>query len=205
MGATWKFRACGAIIATLACAGAAQAGITPIGQFQGQFQEGFEGRGFTWTSGNVPVFSGLAIAHERSQGSLLLTGSWYFEGGVTPKEGARFLGSTSSWVQYNFNVPLTSFGGFFTTNSPVANGRVDFFLDGNLLHTQPLTAPKGGVWAWNGWTLPTGFDAVRLTSNYSAGGFLMHDALQATTIPAPGAALAGGLVLLAGFRRVRRA
>lgn len=206
MRATWNLRAVGVIVATLGCAGAASASITPIGQFQGQYQESFENFNFSWTSGNVPVFSGLASVHERSQGSLIVTSAWYFNGVANPKEGSRFLGSPSSWVEYNFNSPIASFGGFFTTNSSVADGRVDFFLNGQLISTQPLVAPKNGVWAWNGWTssTPAGFDAVRVTSNYSSGGFIMQDALQATSVPVPGSALACGLVVLAGLRRRRR-
>ena len=188
MGATWNVRALGVIAAVLGSAGAASAGITPIPSFTGQYQESFENFNFSWTSGNVPVFSGLASVHERSNGSLIVTSSWSFNSVVRPQTGTRFMGSPSSWVEYNFNTPMASFGGFFTTNSSVADGQAQFFLNGELLSTQPLAAPKGGQWAWNGWTSPTGFDAVRITSNYSSGGFIMQDSLQASAIPAPGAA-----------------
>ncbi len=204
MGATWNVRALGVIAAVLGSAGAASAGITPIPSFTGQYQESFENFNFSWTSGNVPVFSGLASVHERSNGSLIVTSSWSFNSVVRPQTGTRFMGSPSSWVEYNFNTPMASFGGFFTTNSSVADGQAQFFLNGELLSTQPLAAPKGGQWAWNGWTSPTGFDAVRITSNYSSGGFIMQDSLQASAIPAPGAAGAIGLIALAGFACRRR-
>jgi UDP-glucuronate decarboxylase len=135
MRATWNLRAVGVIVATLGSVGAASASITPIGQFNGQYQESFENFNFSWTSGNVPVFSGLASVHERSQGSLIVTSSWSFNGVANPKDGSRFMGSPSSWVEYNFNSPIASFGGFFTTNSSVADGRVDFFLNGRILVT----------------------------------------------------------------------
>lgn len=205
--ATWNanrnVRTCGVLLATLAASAAAHASITPIGQFTGQYQESFDNLNFNWTSGSVPVFSGLASVRERSNGSLIVTNAWSFFGVTNPKEGDRFLGSPSSWIEYSFNSPLASFGGFFTTNSSIADGQVEFFLNGQLLSTQPLAAPKNGVWAWNGWTSPTGFDAVRVTSNYASGGFLMQDALQATSIPVPGSLAAAGLVLLAGLRRRR--
>lgn len=191
--------------APIFAATAASAAITPIGQFTGQYQESFDNFSFNWTSGSVPVFSGLASVHERSNGSIIVTNSWSFNTIVSPRDGTKFMGSPSSWVQYDFNIPVIAFGGFFTTNTTTSNGQVQFFLNGQLLSTQSLAAPKTGEWTWNGWSSPTGFDSVRVISNFSSGGFIMQDSLQATSIPVPGTAAACGLVLLASLRRRSRA
>lgn len=190
---------------TLALSGVAAASITPVGQFNGQYQEGFEGFSSSWTTGSVPVFSGLASVREKSNGSLIATTAWYFTGVVKPHEGTRFMGSPGGWTEYAFNAPLATFGGFFSTNSSVAGGRAELFLNGQLVSSQPIVAPLNGDWAWNGWSSTAGFDVVRITSNYSSGGFIMQDSLQATTfaVPVPGATAAGAMVVLAALRRRR--
>jgi len=199
-----RWNVVGAAITALGLASAAQAGLSPIGEFTGLRSESFEGMSYSWGSGSLPVFSGLASVRERSGSSIIITNRWSFQSVVNPKDGARFMGSPSGWVTYSFNTPIMNFGGFFTTNSSVADGRVEFFLNGALLSTQPLTAPNTGQWAWNGWSSDTGFDSVRVISNYSSGGFIMQDSMQATPVPGPSVIAACALPLLAGLRRRRR-
>lgn len=188
-------------------AGAARADFIATGPFGGSLSEGFEGRGYTWQTGSIPVFSGMATMHEKSSSTLILTGSWSFRTVVRPEEGSVLMGSPSAWVEYEFMTPLTAFGGFFATNSGAAGGRVEFYSAGTLLSTQALNAPASGAWAWNGWASSLAFDAVRVIGSYGGGGFVMQDDLRVTVVPSPGVmmVLGGPGVLFLARRRSRHA
>ncbi|NUQ53585.1 MAG: hypothetical protein HUU19_12920 [Phycisphaerales bacterium] len=190
-------------ICAVASGHAAHAAIVSMGPFAGAYSEGFEGRSFYWTSGTTPVFGGAGTMHERNMGTLILTGSWSFRTVVRPYEGRIIMGSPGGWMEYNFNQDMSQFGGYFATNSGTPDGRAEFYKQGALVGSQTLAAPASGAWTWNGWRSDTGFDTVHIIGNYTSGGFIMQDALQASPLPAPGAAALVGCGVVAVVRRRR--
>ena len=169
--------------------GTANAQIVPIGEFTGDHSEGFEGLPFGFFASH-PVFDNTGVVQSIDGGGTLnITSSWSFFGIVFPHSGSRFMGSAGALPEWVFDTPAQRFGGFFTTNSGV-DGAVAFFYDedDNLLASLDVTAPASNSWVWNGWeTQGVGIKRVVIDGNNAfGGGFIMHDDMQYTAIPAPG-------------------
>ncbi len=183
----------------------ANAQIVPIGEFAGDQSEGFEALPFGFFASH-PVFGNTGVV-QTIDGSVTLniTSSWSFMGVVFPHSGQRFMGSAGALPEWVFDVPALQFGGFFTTNSGTSDA-VAFFYDefDNLLGSLPVTAPANTSWVWNGWeTQGVGIKRVVIDGNNPfGGGFIMHDDMQYTAIPAPG--VLGLFAIGLGLARRRR-
>jgi hypothetical protein len=175
-----------------------------MGPFAGAYSEGFEGRSFYWTSGHDPgLRRGRARCTRRNMGTLILTGSWSFRTVVRPYEGRIIMGSPGGWMEYNFNQDMSQFGGYFATNSGTPDGRAEFLQAGRPRRLADPGRARLRRMDVNGWRSDTGFDTVRIIGNYTSGGFIMQDALQAS--PLPGRALrAGGVRVWSRWVRRRR-
>ncbi len=195
------------VSAIIACGFAAHANaqVVPIGEFTGDHSEGFELLPFGFFTSH-PVFDNTGVVRTiDGSETLIITSSWSFMGVVFPHSGSRFMGSASALPEWVFDVPALQFGGFFTTNSGTSDA-VAFFYDefDNLLASLPVTAPANNSWVWNGWeTQGVGIKRVVIDGlNPWGGGFIMHDDMQYTAIPAPSAlALVGLAGLIAQQRR----
>ena len=196
------------VSALIACCvvGHANAQINPIGPFTGDKSEGFE----TQTPGRfdvfIDVFGGQGIVQTVNGGAYVhITSGWSFFGIVYPHSGNYFMGSAGPALEWIFDVPALQFGGYFTTNSGV-DGAVASFYDeaNNLMASLPVTAPANNSWVWNGWeTQGVGIKRVVIDGNNPyGGGFIMHDDMQYTAIPAPG--VLGLFAIGLGMARRRR-
>ena len=179
--------------------------ISTIGPFTGAQSEGFESLPFGFFTSH-PVFNNTGVVRTiDGSNTLNITSGWSFFGTVFPHGGSRFMGSAGALPEWVFDVPALRFGGFFTTNSGV-DGAVAFFYDefDNLLASLPVTAPANNSWVWNGWeTQGVGIKRVVIDGNNGfGGGFIMHDDMQYTVIPAPG--VLGLFVIGLGMARRRR-
>ncbi|HIG11858.1 MAG: hypothetical protein ABGY71_13430 [bacterium] len=181
--------------AAMLCIGAfASAQFTAVGPFTGSASEGFETQ--DTSAGPFPtcvvdrVFSGQADLCS-STGSAHITGGWGFGCSLPARSGARLAGSTGGSISYDFDTGATRFGGYFATNNPtVPNGLIEFFgVTSILLHSAVLTVPNTCTWHWHGWDSGGAVIAsVRISSNYSGGGYMMMDDMEADVLGgAPGA------------------
>ena len=196
-----------AVSAIIVCCvvGHAKAQIVPIGEFTGDHSEGFESLMFGFFTSH-PVFNDTGVVRTiDGSNSLIITSSWVFMGTVFPHSGSRFMGSAGALPEWVFDVPALQFGGFFTTNSGTDDA-VAFFYDedDNLLGSMPVIAPANNSWVWNGWeTQGVGIKRVVIDGNNPfGGGFIMHDDMQYTAIPAPG--VLGLFAIGLGMARRRR-
>ena len=199
-----------AVSAIVACCvvGQAKAEIVPIGEFVGEKSEGFESQTPFQFLPSYDVFGGQGVVQQLGAGQgLHITTGWGFFSTVFPHSGDFFMGGAGVNAEWVFDTPALRFGGFFATNADVA-GAVALFYDeaGALIGESDVVAPLGDNWAWNGWettTLGPGIKSVQIIANNGFNGFIMHDDMQYTAIPAPGA-----LALLAlgavGIRRKRK-
>jgi len=190
-----------AIAATVATAitTTANADIITIDEFESLQMEGFEDMPGGFVRENVSIFDGMGEVFATNGGWIHATSGWGFFSTVRKYEGDKFMGSGSG-VTYRFNETQNSFGGFFATNTDVADGTIKFFDNDKLVAQSNINALLGGDWSWNGWTIDQGFTRIEVEGNRNGGGYLMMDSMRiaANTIPAPGALallLTGGLVI----------
>jgi hypothetical protein len=186
------------------CAGTAIAAINPIGEFTGDYFEGFETQTPYQFMPFYDVFDGTAVLRSVDGSSTMhITSSWGYYYTIYPHGGGFFFGSAGPPCEYVFDKPAALFGGFFGTNYQYPDGTADFYdEDGNLLASLSVSAPLGN-WKWNGWeeTTGVGIKSVVLTGAHPAGGWLMQDDMQYTPIPGPGAL---ALIALGGLVSRRR-
>ncbi|MEE9293890.1 MAG: hypothetical protein V3W34_02850 [Phycisphaerae bacterium] len=194
-----------AVSALIACCvvGHANAQIVAIGEFTGDLSEGFETQPPGQFDVFIDVFGGQGIVQTVTGGAgVHITSGWAFNGTVFPHGGSFFMGSAGPALEWIFDVPALQFGGFFTTNSGTSDAVASFYDEfDNLLASLVVTAPASNNWVWNGWeTQGVGIKRVIIDGNAFNGGFIMHDDMQYTAIPAPGVL---GLFAI-GFGMARR-
>lgn len=197
-----------AIATAFASASVAIADVTPIGEFTGVHSESFENIGSPGgLPGPVSIFGGAGTANDAFANTLVLATSvssadtdWVqffpyngFLMGLTPTGHAVF----------EFETPVTEFGGFFGSAAihsggsilfrDEAGGEIDSF-DFNVTALE---------WGWQGWQSDTPIASIEIAASANPGAPLVFDDLQITPIPAPGALAL--LVLGATVQRRRRA
>ncbi|MCH8151523.1 MAG: hypothetical protein IH830_04015 [Planctomycetes bacterium] len=190
----------------VSAAGSAAGAIVPIGPFDGDKAEGFETQPPFQFERSYDVFGGQGVVQQLGAGQgLHITTGWSFFGLVFPHSGTYFMGGAGVNAAWMFDFPALRFGGYFTTNADVADAVAEFFdADNNSLGILPVTAPLNGAWTWNGWeTDGAGIKRIEIVSNNIFNGFIMHDDMQYTPIPAPGVLALVGLAGLIARRRRR--
>jgi len=200
----------GCIICTVAigmCTTAtASADIIGIDSFIGEYSESFDTQSGGYQHDLINVFDGQGtVGREGGTGGLIITGGWSFYDVVDQYDGSNFLGSPSSAVEYQFDTLISSFGGQFATNSNVADGTIRFYdAQDALIGSDTINVTDDGLWTWNGWESDTGVQRIVIEGNYSSGGFIMQDGMQADiAIPAPGAMAMLGLAGMVCISRRR--
>ncbi len=170
--------------------------IVPTGQFTGQQSDGFE----TQNSPGFPlcivgrVFNSTADLCDNSGASqnMHITSGWGFFCSIGPHGGGRFAGSAGGPAEYAFDQTATRFGGFFGTNSGVADARAEFYdAAGQLISTATVVCPADCTWTWNGWQVLGGPAIKRVKivgiNGYNGGGFIDMDDMQVDYgTPCPG-------------------
>jgi hypothetical protein len=172
-----------------ALGGISWAQFTQVGPFAGSHQEGFETQD---TSSNPfptcvedRAFNGDADLCSSTAGAHITSG-WQFGCGIQEHGGARLFGTTGGAAVFTFDSSAMSFGGYFGTNNPtVGDGAISFYDEaGTLLHSDLITAPNDCTWTWNGWDFGGVLvKSIWIQSNYSSGGYMMLDDLEADLVP----------------------
>jgi hypothetical protein len=177
-------------LTVVAMAVTVQAQFTPATPFTGSHQEGFETQ--DTSAGPFPpcvvdrVFTGNADLCSSTGNGAHITGGWSFGCGIQEHSGTRLFGCTGGAAVFTFDTQVTKFGGYFGTNNPsVSDGKIQFYdAAGTLLHAGVVKAPNDCTWTWNGWDFGgVQVKRIEVSSNYSSGGYMMMDDLEADILP----------------------
>lgn len=194
-------------VPTLALAGAggfAAAAVTPVGEFVGQRTEGFEG---ILPPGGYPqfnVFGDAGIMSNTFIPTVVIATSWFGPGGDLLAFNGNFFGGVPvGQTRFQFNMPITDFGGQFATVESAGDATITFRdPQGALIDTLPLNVPVA-QWQWRGWHSDTPVGSIEVTNGtFPPGGAVQYDELQATFVPEPGTAI--GLAAIGAVALVRR-
>ncbi len=176
-----------AVFAALVTAGA-RAQLSPTAPFLGAHREGFEGLPLVFSTPQLECFNGYGTASAIGgwQGIGVSFSAGGTGGNVLPHAGVRYMdSSTEVVVKWLFEQPAKRSGGYFATWYICPNATAEFYDDkGNLMATQPVQAPNGGSWQWNGWKAAgEGFTRVYLIPSppcrwQMGGGTLAFDDLE---------------------------
>ncbi len=176
-----------ALLASTTVSTSASAQVSPVPQFQGQAQEGFDTQpnGFNacFTS-----FGGAGQVCTVSGAGLLATSSWGFVCTMGAHSGGKFCGSATGPVQVTFTSNVHRFGGWFGTNSGGSDAHFDFYdANDQLISSELALFPNDCTWRWFGWqSCSAAIRRVVITGlTTPAGAFVDMDELQVDFTPPP--------------------
>jgi len=176
----------------LALAGNATAAVTPIGEFTGDAFENFENIGPpNQYPGGMAVFGGAAMFNDLLTNAPWITTSLTGPNGTVFPYDGFFMGlAPTGWSVFDFDTPVTRFGGFLAAAFTSDPGNVSFFDEkGDLLETIAISLPTT-TWTWYGWESTEGISRIELRAGLNPGTTLVLDNMQMSFVPAPPAALA---------------
>jgi hypothetical protein len=139
-------------------------GITLIGSFTGQYTEGFENHpsNLQQRCVNDHIFNNHATlcvgGEDEGAGNCTIASSFASQCCTTnPQAGTKFLWTQtshyySSYVEINFDEPVSRFGGYFAYWNCSTGMVATFYSENNtVIGTMPLTGVPACTWTWNGW------------------------------------------------------
>lgn len=129
-----------------------RADVIAIGPFTGMAADTFNQYNNTMAEQVLPVFGGLGVIRNMTQGGAIKVewGSQFSGKWVHPRSG-MMMGQLGIG-QWEFDVPVTRFGGWWENNSGVSDAIVAFYDAQNLLlGERNATIPfQQSGWTWNG-------------------------------------------------------
>ena len=169
-------------LAGLLAAPAAQAQVTPVAWFLGDYSESFD----TAPGGFVPCHTISTIGDVCATDMHTTTG-WSFTCSINPYAGARFAGNTGGTQVWTFTTPIYQFGAYISTNSGAGSDVTFRFYDtaGVLIDTvvEPL---NNCVWDWRGYSSGgVGIGSIEIESSNFGGGYVMVDEVELTEVLIP--------------------
>jgi hypothetical protein len=174
-----------------------------IGPFTGDVTEGFESYPPGGHPGPYAVYDGQAMMDDPLSHTVVIAFNWTGPGGyLEPYAGSLMGGTPAAQTVLEFAQPLYQFGGYFSTNSGVADGTVSFFDEGGDLIEAVELKVDNLVWAWQGWSSDVPIWGIEIASNFPPGGLIQQDDMQVTWVPEPSALTL--LVVGAGLALRRR-
>jgi len=185
---------------------AANASITETGEFTGDLTETFEAIAAPGgLPGPVDIFGGAATVNDNLANTLVIATSvasadsdWV---SLLPYDGFLMGLVPTGWATFEFDTPVTQFGGYFGSAAIHSGGGVTFFdANGDSIGSASFDVPVL-EWTWFGWEseVPIASMIIRASENPSAP--LVFDNLQMTMVPAPGALALLACGLFAARRR----
>mgnify|MGYP001361004135 CR=1 FL=1 len=191
-----------------ALAAGAHAQVVAIDEFIGEHSEGFENIGpiGPMPTGPAAILGGAGTVTDALANFLMIAISVYSfptDTNLYAYDGNLFGGSVTGWAVFEFETPVTQFGGFFATPDNASGGSVVFYSDeGDILASQSIALPLG-EWTWFGWQSSVGIGRIEFFGNGDPSIALGFDNLQISYVPAPGAAAALAVAGLCARRRRR--
>jgi hypothetical protein len=170
----------------------AHAGVTPIPEFTGTMFEGFENLG---PAGGYPtpidVFEGQGAFDDIIAHYCMIAYSLYSvpqDTYIFPYSGALMMGSVTGWAAFQFDTPVTEFGGYIGTADRLSGGSVAFKdVNDQVIDTVPLTIELG-QWGWHGWSSDVPISRVEILGGSTIGLPTVFDDMRAT-VPEPASLL----------------
>jgi hypothetical protein len=147
-----------ALLSALLFAGSVTAQLTSVPWFAGAEMEEFDG----------PIPGGRVLGNTATMtaspgGQTIQTQSWLqYVGYTVTTQSNAFLGSTVGHLILTFDDPVQRFGAWFATVGYLPGGYALLYDDaGNLMANEPLAAPRGGPWTWDGWDVGLGGTKIK--------------------------------------------
>jgi hypothetical protein len=139
-----------AVLSVFGLAAVSSAQLAPTPPFTGLYNEEFD----AGLPGYRTLDNTASIAPSPG-GQMMITYGWlvYVGYSVYPRgQSNSFLGTVVGHAVLTFDTPVQRFGAWFATVGYLPGGYARIYDDGNnLLATEPLAAPRGGPWVWDGW------------------------------------------------------
>lgn len=161
--------------------GAASSQIVPVDPFVGDYSEGFEGNQVIFLP-CMPdrVFDATADLCTPGNSGCHTTTGWGFYCSIYPHSGTWFFGSAGGYAEYEFDLPVRRFGGYWGTNANQNDGYAIFYDEaGNNMGQVDIIAPADCTWTWNGWeSQGAAISRVATYGNAYNGPFLMQDDME---------------------------
>lgn len=133
----------------------AAAQLTSIPHFDGAHIEEFDG--------SIPggrILGNTATIAPSPGGQMMITYGWLVYVGYTVYPIAQsnsFLGTVVGHAVLTFDDPVQRVGAYFAAVGYVAGGYALIYDEfDNLIANEPLAAPRGGPWTWDGWDVGSG-------------------------------------------------
>lgn len=172
---------------SLCAAATAQAQLTPIGPFQGEFSENFNRFSTNQAVQVLDVFTSRGVIRNLSPGGSVKVELSSSLGGdlVQPRSG--WMMGQLGIARWQFNAPARRFGGYFENNSGADDATLHFYdaslsLIGSVVADIPAA---GGEWVWNGWESSVPFTRIEVVGNGVINGFIWYEDMQLSRVPEP--------------------
>ncbi|MCC6908635.1 MAG: hypothetical protein IT430_11880 [Phycisphaerales bacterium] len=195
-----------ALCTGLALSGSSRGDVIAIGPFTGMAADTFNQYNNTMAEQVLPVFGGLGVIRNMTQGGAIKVewGSQFSGKWVYPRSG-MMMGQLGIG-QWEFDVPVTRFGGWWENNSGVSDATIAFYdAQDLLLGERNATIPfQQSGWTWNGWESDVPIHRIVVTGRGVLNGFLWYEDMQIDYVPTPGSLLVlAGIGAAAARRRSR--
>ena len=185
----------------------AKADITAIGQFTGSATDTFNQYNEVMAVQTLDVFGGLGtISNLTEDGAIKVEFSSNFGGDLVTPISGMMMGQLGIG-QWDFNTPVTRFGGWWENNSGADDATLEFYDVNNILIGEMIANVSASAqkWQWNGWESDTPISRIVVTGNGIINGFLWYENMQIDVVPAPGAIVFFGIAAICKRRKRRMA
>jgi len=183
-----------------------KADIIAIGPFTGSATDTFDQYNTVMAVQTLDVFGGLGtISNLTEDGAIKVEFSSNFGGDLVTPISGMMMGQLGIG-QWDFNTPVTRFGGWWENNSGADDATLEFYDVNNVLIGEMIADVSASAqqWQWNGWESDTPISRIVVTGNGIINGFLWYENMQIDLVPTPGAIALFGVVGLWGRRRRRK-
>ncbi len=183
-----------------------QADIIAIGPFTGSASDTFDQYNTNMAVQVLDVFDGLGtISNLTEDGAIKVEWSSNFNGDLVTPISGMMMGQLGIG-QWDFNTPVTRFGGWWENNSGQDDATLEFYdvnnnLIGEMIADVEVNAQQ---WTWNGWEFDTPISRIVVTGNGIINGFIWYENMQVDFVPTPGAIALFGVAGMYSRRKRRR-